>query len=36
VAPPLFETFLVLGRERVVRRLRAALPVMEASAKLAS
>ncbi len=28
VAPPLFETFLVLGRERVVRRLRAALPAM--------
>ena len=27
VAPPLFETMLVLGRERVVRRLRAALPV---------
>lgn len=28
VAPPLFETMLVLGRERVVERLRRALPVM--------
>lgn len=28
VAPPLFETFLVLGRERVVTRLRRALPAM--------
>jgi glutamyl-tRNA synthetase len=35
VAPPLFETMLVLGRERVVRRLRAALPVMGDSAKVA-
>ena len=35
VAPPLFETMLVLGRERVVRRLRAALPVMDESAKAA-
>jgi glutamyl-tRNA synthetase len=30
VAPPLFETFLVLGRERVVERLRRAAPVMGA------
>jgi glutamyl-tRNA synthetase len=35
VAPPLFETMLVLGRERVVRRLRAALPATEASANAA-
>ena len=35
VAPPLFETFLVLGRERVVLRLRAALPVMGDSATAA-
>jgi glutamyl-tRNA synthetase len=28
VAPPLFETMLVLGRERVVERLRRALPAM--------
>lgn len=28
VAPPLFETMVVLGRERVVRRIGAALPVM--------
>jgi len=35
VAPPLFETMLVLGRERVVNRLRAALPVMGASSKAA-
>jgi glutamyl-tRNA synthetase len=33
VAPPLFETMLVLGRERVVRRLRAALPVMAKAAE---
>ena len=30
VAPPLFETMVVLGRERVVRRIRAALPAMAA------
>jgi len=30
VAPPLFETFLVLGRQKVVERLRRALPVMRA------
>ncbi len=30
VAPPLFETFLVLGRERVVERLRRALPLVRA------
>ena len=28
VAPPLFETFLVLGRERVVERLRKAVPAV--------
>ena len=28
VAPPLFDTMIVLGRERVVGRLRSALPVM--------
>ncbi len=28
VAPPLFETFLVLGRERVVKRLRKAVPAL--------
>jgi glutamyl-tRNA synthetase len=28
VAPPLFETMVVLGRERVVRRIRAALPAI--------
>ncbi|HUK30561.1 MAG TPA: glutamate--tRNA ligase [Candidatus Acidoferrum sp.] len=32
VAPPLFETFLVLGREKVVARLRRALPAMSAKA----
>ncbi len=32
VAPPLFETFLVLGRGKVVERLRRALPVMRAKA----
>jgi glutamyl-tRNA synthetase len=32
VAPPLFETFLVLGREKVVARLRKALPAMSAKA----
>ncbi|MFZ0819251.1 MAG: glutamate--tRNA ligase [Candidatus Acidiferrales bacterium] len=32
VAPPLFETFLVLGRERVVERLRRALPAMSMKA----
>jgi glutamyl-tRNA synthetase len=36
VAPPLFETMLALGRERVVRRLRAALTVMGPSSKAAS
>jgi glutamyl-tRNA synthetase len=30
VAPPLFETFLVLGRNRVVNRLRKAVPVLAA------
>jgi glutamyl-tRNA synthetase len=30
VAPPLFETMVVLGRERVVRRIRAALPAITA------
>jgi glutamyl-tRNA synthetase len=30
VAPPLFETMLALGRERVVRRLRRALPIVAA------
>jgi glutamyl-tRNA synthetase len=32
VAPPLFETFLVLGREKVIARLRKALPAMNAKA----
>ena len=31
VAPPLFETMVVLGQERVVRRVRQALPAMGAS-----
>lgn len=31
VAPPLFDTMLVLGRERVVGRLRRALPALSAS-----
>jgi glutamyl-tRNA synthetase len=31
VAPPLFETMLVLGRERVVARIRRALPVIRQS-----
>lgn len=31
VAPPLFDTMVVLGQERVVRRLRAALPEIEKS-----
>ena len=35
VAPPLFETMLVLGRTRVMNRLRIALPVMGASSKAA-
>ena len=30
VAPPLFDTMLVLGRERVVSRLRRALPAIAA------
>jgi glutamyl-tRNA synthetase len=30
VAPPLFDTMLALGRERVVSRLRRALPVVAA------
>ncbi len=32
VAPPLFETFLVLGRERVVERLRKAVPAIAPAA----
>jgi glutamyl-tRNA synthetase len=31
VAPPLFDTMVVLGRERVINRLRRALPVLTAS-----
>jgi len=31
VAPPLFETMVVLGKERVVTRLRRALPAIAAS-----
>jgi glutamyl-tRNA synthetase len=30
VAPPLFDTMVVLGKERVVTRLRRALPVISA------
>jgi len=30
VAPPLFETMVVLGKERVVARLRRALPAVSA------
>ena len=31
VAPPLFETMVVLGKERVVARLRRALPMVSAA-----
>jgi hypothetical protein len=31
VAPPLFDTMVVLGQERVVRRLRAAVAVVSSS-----
>jgi hypothetical protein len=36
VAPPLFESMVVIGQERIVARLRRALPALSATAQSAS